>query len=295
MLGLFIAAPTLRADLFPNLFADMLHPLLRDSLCLGLFALVATTFSVIMKARRPPRKLFVAAVLFGLSLFALPTLVGAFTGNVAPITRAALLTLTPLFALVFEPYLDDLAPPPPPAALIACLTAIAGTFLVLPLVLPATAQVAISWIALALTTSAMAAASCIAYRAFAPGHSPSLLQVAPFAAVACASAFVPLVGLAGLTSKPSWNRQALISTLAWAAFVELPSLFLLFWLLPRLSASRLTTRFNLALLFPILIGAPLLGAHLTLLDWTGVALLALGTAWLALAPANPPDSHSFLP
>ena len=70
--------------------------------------------------------------------------------------------------------------------------------------------------------------------------------------------------------------------------VTLPGLLLLFWLMPRITAVRMTTRFVLAPLFAILIGMaidrPAVGPRI----WLGLLLVAAGAASLLFAP----DDHS---
>jgi drug/metabolite transporter (DMT)-like permease len=60
---------------------------------------------------------------------------------------------------------------------------------------------------------------------------------------------------------------------------------LLFWLMPRLSASRMATRYLLAPLFAILLGAVLLQSlhEIQPQTWLGLALMAAGAVWLMLA------------
>jgi drug/metabolite transporter (DMT)-like permease len=66
--------------------------------------------------------------------------------------------------------------------------------------------------------------------------------------------------------------------------IELPALFLLFWLMRRLAASRMTARFFLAPLFATLAGMALKPTSPPLRAWLGLALLAGGAGWLVFAP-----------
>src|SRR5262249_3993786 len=68
--------------------------------------------------------------------------------------------------------------------------------------------------------------------------------------------------------------------------IDLPALFLLFWLMRRLAASRMTARFLFGPLFTILAGMALEHASLPVRAWLGIALLAGGAGWLAFGPAE---------
>jgi drug/metabolite transporter (DMT)-like permease len=68
--------------------------------------------------------------------------------------------------------------------------------------------------------------------------------------------------------------------------IDLPALFLLFSLMRRLDASRLTAPFLLAPLFTIDVGIALEPTSPPMLAWLGIALLASGAGWLVFAPGE---------
>jgi drug/metabolite transporter (DMT)-like permease len=295
LLGFLEAIPTLRADLFPDPFAGLLPPLQRQILSLALLAVLATLVSVVRRSPWPGVRSLATGTLIGFGLFVIPAVLLEITRPwLSPVTRAALLTLTPFFAVIFEPYLTQRSAQQSRAALPACLATIAGALLVLPVTMPDSLPAVAAVVAIGAAAASIAAATCLAIRTLssvAKDAAPTQLSIAPFAAIACAAASFGLIVLAIFSDHPSFAWNAVPSTLAWSAATELPALLLLFWLLSRVSAPRLSIRFALSLLFPILIGAPLLHSHLSARDWCGVALMVAGTAYLLLAPE---DNSEFL-
>ena len=75
---------------------------------------------------------------------------------------------------------------------------------------------------------------------------------------------------------------------AWAT-PDLVALALLFWLMQRMSAVRMATRFLIAPLLTNLIGIALLRPGVHRRGWTGLLLIAIGSAWLLFAPKDEPD------
>ena len=82
----------------------------------------------------------------------------------------------------------------------------------------------------------------------------------------------------------AWRWNALPTQLLGRLLIDLPALFLLFWLMRRLSASRMTARFLLAPLFAILAGMALEPASPPVRGWLGMVFLAGGAGWLLFAP-----------
>ena len=68
--------------------------------------------------------------------------------------------------------------------------------------------------------------------------------------------------------------------------VDVPGLFLLFWLMPRLAASRMAARFLLAPLLAAVAGLVLEHVLPPLRGALGLLLLAAGSGWLAFAPGS---------
>jgi len=299
LLGLLGCLATLRADLLPDLLPNLLPPLDRECLALGLFSLLSGIASVTSQARKsawPQGRPLGLAILIGLGFFVVPTMLSEPTvGWISPITRAALFTLTPFFALIFAPYIMQEAGRQNGVSLPAAILAAAGTMLALPISMPASLPAIASFGAIGLAAACVAATTCLAVAVFHPHESASRARepapgIASFAAIATATACLGIGAIAAFREPHSWHLDALPSSLGWEAAIELPALLLFFWLIPRTTAPRIATRFTLTLLFPILIGAPLLGSHLTLRDWIGVAMMAAGTAYLLLARDQEPDS-----
>ena len=279
---------TLRADLMPNLLPNLLPALDRECLALGLFSAIAGLASLSPSSRAsalPRGGSLLSAFLFGLGFFVLPTVLSeASVGWISPITRAALFTLTPFFALIFDPYLKQESGRQNSLALPAAILSAAGTMLALPISVPASLPAVLSYGAIGLAAASIGAAACLAVSAFPLRDTHQATPgLAPFATVATATACFGVGVIAFLREPHSWHVDALFSSLGWEAAVELPALLLLFWLIRRTTAPRMATRFTLTLLFPIVIGAPLLGSHLSFRDWLGVAMMATGTGYLLFA------------
>jgi drug/metabolite transporter (DMT)-like permease len=82
--------------------------------------------------------------------------------------------------------------------------------------------------------------------------------------------------------------------LFWNATLQLPSLCLLFWLMRRLSAVRLTLRFVLGPAMAVPLGALLMQMPLALRTWLGLLAMAGGAAYLWRMPQSEPEPASLL-
>ena len=74
----------------------------------------------------------------------------------------------------------------------------------------------------------------------------------------------------------------------------MPAVILLFWLLPRITATRMTTRFLLAPLIAILISMALNQPRVELRVGLGILLIVAGAAWLLFAPDRQPGADNSL-
>ena len=218
-----------------------------------------------------------------------PSALGAFAQDwISTLDRVAVFSLTPVFAVVLEPYLQGSEPRRGRAALAGALGAVAGILGLFPLQIPG------SWRAGAALCVLVAAAVCIAAtncfgvrlaRDLAEDSVPAMAAQAGAASAVCfaaATVFTPHTG---------WCWGALGRDLLWMLVIDLPALFLLFWLMRRLAASRMTARFLLAPLFAILAGIALQPAFPPLRGWLGLTLLAGGAGWLVFAPAERRDAE----
>ena len=82
--------------------------------------------------------------------------------------------------------------------------------------------------------------------------------------------------------------------LVWAVVVDLPALLLLFWLMRRMSATRMTTRFLIAPLMTNLMDLALLRPVVSGRAGLGLVLVAGSAGWLLLAREDEPEAGSTL-
>lgn len=297
LLCLLWACSVLRVDLLTGLTSS-LPSLERQAIALALFAAAAGMIASIRMIRRsqwPSGRQFWVPVLIGFGLFVVPAvLVQVAVGWVTPLSRAALFTLVPLFAVVFEPYLGESAERQLRAgrgSLLAALAAVVGAMCVFPVQIPQSVEAGAAFCAVILATACVAWTNCRAVPAAADLPEDS---IAAFAAVGSGAAALGLGVASLLLERVVWNRQAIALELFWSVAVEAPALWLLFWLMPRMSAARMATRYVLAPLLAILIGMGLLrsGGEIRAQTWLGLGLMAAGAGRLLFASATGDDSKA---
>jgi drug/metabolite transporter (DMT)-like permease len=290
LLCFFLAIGAMRADLFPAPSAKSAPQIEREALPLALLAVVAASFAAARRATWPRGKQLFPPILMGLALFVAPSVLVHFAlGWVSAFTRVVLFSLTPVFAVVFEPHQGRSAASQSRSGLLAALVSLIGMLCVFPVDTPATIQAGCAFAVVIAAAACVATANCYAVRLASELQQGT---ISPAVAIACAAAALGLVvaGIAteGLPAHLSMAGQ----DLAWSLIVALPGLLLLFWLMPRMTAVRMTTRFVLAPLMAILIGMaidrPALGPRI----WMGLLLVAGGAAWLLLAPDDQPTANS---
>jgi drug/metabolite transporter (DMT)-like permease len=311
LLSLLWAGQELQFDLLPQLAPDAITPVLlywiESSFPCLIVAVVAGMAVRLRKEKWPRGQRFWNAIQVGLGMFVIPNMLqwiairGASQAN-----EMAFLTLVPVFALVFEPYIGAQIPTSRPQngemdrpGLLAALACAAGILLIVP-VYPAGytewASVALS-LALTVTAAAsVAAANCLAVREV--DAQPLLPMTAVASGVATLSWLAAGVGwgllhrnsLASGSSLVANHSSFLVLAPAWTAVVELAPLVLLFWLLRRMPASRMALRYVLAPWFGIVIGLILLRRAPEPRTWLGLVLMAAGAAWLLFVPRTEPDS-----
>ena len=281
-LSLLWAVGMLRADLLPGLIANPLPYLQKQAISFALLTILAGLAAALHRKRWLSGRLLWDSVVVGLGLFAVPlALITLANGWVPGLAQAALFTLTPVFALVFEPYISTRTTTQSRGGLIAALVSIAGALCVFPVSIPASIEAAGGLCAVILATVCVAAANC---KAAAMAKEPSGYSTTTHAAIAGATATIALAAASAAMERPVWKWDALGSELLWSTLIEVPGLFLLFWLLRRLSAARMTTRYVLAPLLAILTGAGLMQAALVPRTWLGLLLMAAGAAYLLITP-----------
>ncbi len=274
----------LRSDL--GAAASPAPPLETATAQFALLAALAALFATIRKFTWPRGRELWTAVTIGLGLFAAPAVLVSLAADLVPsLTRVALFSLVPVFAVVFEPYLGSDSLRPPRTALAAALAAVAGTLCIFPLELPRSLLSGAPFLGLIFAAASVAAANCTAVRVASKSNS-----LAPFIAIACASAAVVLAAANAILSPTPWQTNGLDPI--WLFAVELPSLLLVFWLMRRASASAMSTRYLLAPLIAIVvdmaIARPTVGAR----TWLGLLLIAGGAGVLLLAPPAPTDEQA---
>jgi hypothetical protein len=134
----------------------------------------------------------------------------------------------------------------------------------------------------------VAAANCAAVRLARTCQTRTIASIAAIAGIAAAAG---LAIASALAQRAACSWDVLLPELGHAT-IQLPGLLLLFWLMRRMSAARMTTRFVLAPLMAILIGIALEQPSVGLRAWVGVLLVAAGAGWLLFAPDEEPGPGS---
>lgn len=284
LLSMLWAFGWLLPDLLPQSGADLFSLPLRQAVLFSAFAATSASISWLRRLEFPRGRRAWACAGIGVGLFVIPAAAAAFArGWISNLDEVAVLCLTPVFAVVLEPYLQDCPPRKGRAALAGALVAVSGILCVFPLQVPGSPGAGAALLALVAAAFILAAANCIAVRVagIVPGRS-----ILPMAALAGAASALCFVLAAAVTPRTAWNASALRIYLLRLLLVDVPSLFLLFWLLRRLSASRISARFLVAPLFAMIAGAALEQSRPPLRGLLGIVLLAGGSGWLVFAPAE---------
>ena len=295
LLCLLWSLHSLRSELFPAVGANPLPLLESETASFALLAVAAGVFAVLRRAQWPRGRQLGAAAAVGLGMFWAPAvLVSLSDAWVSETSRVALFSLAPVFAVVLEPHLGGDRTKQVNNGLAGGLAAMAGTLCVFPLLPPGSIEAAAAMSAVVLAAASVAAANCAAVRLMSGWPAKS---IAPIACIAGAAAAVALAAVSAL-AEPAGNHpaisrwNAILPEVARAALFDLPGLLLLFWLMRRMTATRMTARFVLAPLMALLIGMameqPPVGSRL----WAGLLLMAAGSAWLLFAVPQADDPSS---
>lgn len=285
MLAALHAATSLKGELFPVFSAEALSPPQAQAVLFSTCALIAGLLARLRGVPFPRGRRAWACAGMGVGLFFLPAeLIYFAQGWVSRLDEVAALALTPVFAVVLEPHLQAEVPRPVKAALAGALTAVVGMLCIFPLDLPGSIAAAAAACALLAAAISIAAANCLAVRLAQSQEEHSTLPLTTLASAASAVCFAVQ---GGLGPRVAWTASAAASQLFWLLLFELPALLLLFWLMSRLSATRMTARFLLTPLLTIIAGAALEATLPPLRGCAGLALLASGAAWLIYAPEQP--------
>ena len=282
LLSALWALASLRTDLLPHFGEDTLSPVQGQAVLFSVFAAVAASIAVARRVEFPRGRRAWACAGIGLGLFVVPAALAAYAqGWVSTLDRVAVFSLTPVFAAVLEPYLQGSEPRPGRAALAGALAAVAGIFCLLPLDIPGSFRAGTALCVLLAAAFGIAATNCFAVRVARNFAGRSTLPMAAQAGAVSAACFAVAVAFGQRTE---WRWSALGFQLLGFVVIDLPALFLLFWLMRSLAASRMTARFLFGPLFTILAGLALEPTSPPVRAWFGMALLAGGAGWLAFAP-----------
>ena len=280
LLSLLWAVGWVRADLSPGSGAGLrLSPVWSEAVLLGLFAVPAAVVGAVLKKDWPGRIDSTKALLTGFGLFVVPAIVGVLVQEgIDEATRVALFSLTPLFAVTFQPHFGMGADQAReirggfPAAMVA----VAGSFLVFPFELPRTYAAAGSLLAVIAAAASVAAANCVGVGIVREQDICPLT----FGVVSTGSAAM-MLGLAGLIHGQHGNSPVVLNV---SVVSDVLALALLFWLMRQMSAVQMTTRFLIAPLMANLIGLALLRPHVEVQAWIGLLLITGGAGWMLFAP-----------
>src|SRR5215469_2634794 len=280
LLSALWAIASLRTDLLPHFGADTLSPAQGQAVLFSVFAAVAASIAVARRIEFPRGRRAWACAGIGLGLFVVPAALAAYAQDwVSTLDRVAVFSLTPVFAVVLEPYLQGSEPRQGKAA----LAAVAGILCLLRLDIPGSFRAGVALCMLLAAAFGIAATNCFAVRLALNLAGHSSLPMAAQAGAVSAACFAVAVAFGPRTE---WHWSAMPFQLLGLVVIDLPALFLLFWLMRRLAASRITARFLFGPLFTILAGIALEPTSLPVRAWLGIALLAGGAGWLAFAPAE---------
>jgi drug/metabolite transporter (DMT)-like permease len=253
---------------------------------LALLAGISAVAAFLRKAPWPRGSVLGSTVLAGIGLFAAPSLlIEIAKGNIDDITRVALFSLTPVFAVVFEPYLGSGSTSQQEGGLAASLIAVCGTLLVFPVNVPKSGAAVLACVGILAAAASVAAANCFSVRLACERSVPSALS---FAAVATGSAAVVFAAWSAIFERHTRSSPRID---VWTA-LDLLALVLLFWLMRRMTAVRMTTRFLIAPLLANLAGLAFLHPGVQARGWLGLLLIAVGSGWLLLGPEDEPEGTS---
>lgn len=284
LLSALWALDWLLPDLFPGSVENVFSLPLRQAILFSAFTAIATSLVIVRGQKFLRGSLAWKSAWVGVGFFVIPTGGVAFAQHwTSSLDGAAVLCLTPLFAVVLDPYLQDCPPRRGRGSLAGALIAVAGILFLIPLETPSSFRQGVALIVLVGTSFTIAATNCVAVRLARAAGEGSAIPIAAQAGGASALCFALAASFA---QSGTWGSNAVQLYLLRLFVIDLPGLFLLFWLIARMSASRMTARFLLAPLLASLAGLTLERILPPPRAWLGIVLLAGGSAWLVLAPAE---------
>lgn len=282
LLCLLWELPSLASDLLPGATASQMPALARQAIEFALLAAGASLFALARRAEWPSARRAMAWMVAGTGLFLVPSLlVHSAREWIGEFERVTLFSLTPVFAVVAEPYLGRETAELRSRSLLAALAAVAGTCLIFPLPTPG------SLISAAGCVAVIAAALCIAVaNCGAVLLAEEAQTMAPAIGLASGTAALGFALASALTEDIAWRQaawQAGVAGMGWTVLPSTLATLLLFWLMRRMNAAAMTTRYVVAPLLANLIGLALLRPTVSPRAGLGLALVAAGAGWLLFA------------
>jgi drug/metabolite transporter (DMT)-like permease len=283
-LCLLWASGSLRSDLLPGSTpSGSSSSVVRQAIPLAILAGISAVAAFVRKASWPHGSVLGSTILAGVGLFAAPSLlIEIAKGNIDDITRVALFSLTPVFAVVFEPYLGSGSASQQRGGLAASLIAVCGTLLVFPFNVPQSGAAVLAFSGILAAVASVAAANCLSVRLVREQPAGSSFS---FAAIAAGSAAVALGVWSAVFERHAWSSPRVD---VWTV-LDLLALVLLFWLMRHMTAMRMTTRFLIAPLLANLAGLAFLHPGVQARGWLGLSLIAAGSGWLLFGPEDEPE------
>lgn len=292
-LCLLWALSVLRGELFPNLFpaTARLPQFASQAFVMAMFVPVALLAGK-ARAAQKPRVQLVRGLWISCGLFLIPGLaIAAARPFVSDFSRVALLSLVPVFAVVLDPYLGAQETMRSRWGLAAGVMAVAGTLCVFPLELPASLQAAAGFAAVVVAGFSIAAANCRLVCMANAMEASAAWRVAAIAAQMCAVEFAIS---SAIFERPFEISARMLPGLIWSAVVDVPALFLLFWLAKRMSAPGMTARYLLAPLLANLLEVAVFQPRVGLRAGIGLLLIAVGAAVILADRSSLEDANEGL-
>jgi len=278
---------SLRIDLLPSLADRTLPPMEKQAIPFIWLAITASLFAIAKRTKWPQGRQIFSAIFIGLGLFVAPALLVSLSSHgISEFTRVALFSLVPVFTVVLEPHISGTTGQQRRGALVAALLAVGGILCIFPADVPNSIAAAIAFGAIVLAAASIGVANCFAVKGATEIPITTMSAIASFTALASFAVLSPLL------ESESWTLRGIVPELAWSAAVGLPALLLLFWLMHRMSAVGMTTRFVVAPLITALFGVALFRPEVSLRDLLGFVLIAAGAGYLLFASDEEPDSPS---
>ena len=288
------ALSVLRGELFPNLFlvSARLPVFASQAFVLGLFGVVALLLAGRNRAAQKPRIQLLRGLWISCGLFLIPGIAVAGSRPFVPeFSRVALLSLVPVFAVVLDPYLGTREGSGSRWGLAAAVTAVAGTLCVFPLEVPVSMGAAAGFAAVVVAAFSIAAANCRLVCVANAIETGTLWRVAAIAALTGAMGFAIATAI---FERPFEVSARMMPDLIWNAVVDVPALFLLFWLTKRMSAPQMTARYLLAPLLANLLELAVFQPRAGLRAGIGLLLIAAGAVGILADRSSPADAHGGL-